>query len=165
MYIDVNGKTGYRLLQGTSGKTYGNLKLFTPEERAAALADGIQEHVAPPPAPASPDALERKRKRHIIGYAMSRVNEDLIGDAEEGEDKLLFTLLEILQAIRGTAVSLINKGLMVPADFTPAVKNLADQVALYQDIRQAAKTAIANQDDVATAQAAIDAIIPPGDQP
>ena len=66
MYIDINGKTGYRLLKGTSGKTYGNLKLFTQEERDAALADGIQEYVAPPPAPDSPDALERKRKK-IIG--------------------------------------------------------------------------------------------------
>lgn len=49
MYKDVNNKTGYRMLVGTSGKTYANAKLLTPDERTAMLADGITEIVPPTP--------------------------------------------------------------------------------------------------------------------
>lgn len=161
MYIDVNGKIGYRELVGTSGNTYGNMKLLTTEEKAAAFTDGIQDYVPPAPTPDSPEVIERRRKQRIIGYAMSRINEDLLGDSEDGEDQLMFTLLKMMSAIRGTAESLIAKGVMAPADFNNSIKNLADQVDLYQQVRQAAKDAITNDDTPETAEAAVDAIIPP----
>lgn len=46
MYIDINGKRGYRMLEGNT-KTYGNAKLLTPEEKTEMLADGITEYVEP----------------------------------------------------------------------------------------------------------------------
>lgn len=165
MYQDINGKIGYRELEGTSGNTYGNMKLLTPQEKTDALADGISEYTPPAPAPDSPEVIERRRKSNIRRYALGRIEEDLIGDLEDGESQLALQLLKILVAIRGTALSLIQKGVMNPADFQPSIKDLADQTELYINIRQAAMDAITNDDDVATAQAAVDAIIPPSTQP
>jgi len=161
MYIDTRGKTGFRSLLGTSGKTYGNLKLLTPAELAEALADGIEVQPPSPPEPPSPEMVERRRKAVIRENAWSRINRDLLGTLEEGDNTLVLMLLKILQANRGMAVSLIQKGLMTPADFQPAVKDLSDQTALYMDIRQAAVDAIQNGDTAEEFLAVIDAIIPP----
>ena len=161
MYIDVNGKRGYRQLMGTSGKTYGNVKLFSQAEKDAMLADGITVYTPPPPQPESPEAIERKRKRAIRGYAYSAIDGDLLGEPEEGDNPLLLIIMKLLVANRAMAISLINKGLMVPTDFQPGVKDLSDQTQIYLDVRQAAIDAIANSDSVETAVAAIDLLIPP----
>ncbi len=65
MYKDVNGKTGFRGLTGVSGKTYGNLKLFSSDELVEALNDGITEVIPTPEAPVNLDKLKEKRKKTI----------------------------------------------------------------------------------------------------
>lgn len=65
MYKDVNGKTGYTILKGISGKTYGNLKLLTSEERLEALDDGIAEYTRPakPKVVLTPEQEQERQER------------------------------------------------------------------------------------------------------
>ena len=65
MYKDVNNKTGYRMLVGTSGKTYANARLLTTDERTAMLADGITEVVPPSVEQQTLDQAKEHRKRAL----------------------------------------------------------------------------------------------------
>lgn len=73
MYIDVNGKRGTRGLVGESGTTYGNLALFSAEELAAALADGIVEVQPAPPPVRTLEQLKHRHKGNIQGWFNEQV--------------------------------------------------------------------------------------------
>lgn len=81
MYRDINGKTGMKGLQGASGKTYGNMKLYSAEEKAAIFADGITEVVPtakPVSTPAEELAKAKERKlRYIEGAYVYMINSDV----------------------------------------------------------------------------------------
>jgi hypothetical protein len=126
MYRDSNGKTGYKMLIGTSGMTYGNLKNLPSDELASALADGISEYIAPPrPEPTDAQVLAQQTAA-IKGQAESDIND-------------ILTLDERIQAL-ADAVDLLDgknngrpddpgKEVSLKADLD-AIKAIRDQAAL-----------------------------------
>lgn len=106
---------------------------------------------------ATPEEIRRKSIRYIAG---TRVREVILGH-EQGDDALVFKLIDLMQAIVGLAMDLRTKGVMANPDFNQDLRDLFLDLQTYQDVRQAARDAIQNGDTVAQAQAAIDAIIPP----
>jgi len=68
MYRDINGKTGMKGLRGASGKTYGNMKLYSSQEKAAILADGITEVVPTVKPPPTPEEALAKTKENKLRY-------------------------------------------------------------------------------------------------
>ncbi len=72
MYQDINNKTGHKNMQGTAF-LYGNLKLLTADELAAALGDGIAEIADPVKPPKTDDALRSQRYNENNSVAISYV--------------------------------------------------------------------------------------------
>ena len=157
MYIDVNGKVGYKSLVGTSGITYGNTKLFIQAERDAMLADGITEYVAPPEPAPSPEKLERDRVRSIKGIAQSRILEHTNFAADEPLDEVSALRLLIGQLLD----ALDAKNALKKADLIDLLAALDGTTAAALQVRQVANDAITNGVDVETAGQMIDSIIPP----
>lgn len=61
MWKDINGKTGYKNMQGVNF-LYGNLKLLNTFELSSALGDGISIWVKPVPTPDSPEVILKRMK-------------------------------------------------------------------------------------------------------
>jgi len=160
MYKDVNGKKGYRALQGHSGKVYGNFKLFSPYELSVAMADGItQIPDAPAPGP-SQKQLEDRRKRAIRAEAQNRIVEHLFGSAQPGERDELLVTIEILDALTSLAVDLVQAGVLTAPQINNKLKTLRDKAVDMRQARQAAAQAIQNGDSVEDFLTALNAIIP-----
>ncbi len=121
MYRDVNGKTGYRQLQGNSGKTYGNMKLLTAAERQEAFDDGITELPPPPPAPEeSLDDLKVRWKRLINEW------KQVMFDAGVTFNGVIFQSdQEARENINGVVTNL-NAGMPLPPDFTFRAEDNSD---------------------------------------
>lgn len=70
-YIDVNGRRGYTMMEGSSGSTYGDLRLLTNLELAMALDDGITKikpKVNTPVPPTLHQLREGKKTEVRSGY-------------------------------------------------------------------------------------------------
>jgi len=77
MYQDINGKTAFTNLLGTSGKTYNHVKLLNADERLAMLADGINEFVKPARPEPTPEQKEANAKVEAIKSAKAYRDLDL----------------------------------------------------------------------------------------
>ena len=157
MWRDINGKTGVSGLQGTSGKTYGNLKLFTPQELSDALGDDIEEiPYTPPPAP-TPTQLERLRRMQIRGLARSRIEQQVVGTADDPNyESILQTMVTTIEV----AELLISKGVATIDDFSNASKQLRDDVQLVRQAVTAMRSAVQAGDSLEDFITVIDGIIP-----
>lgn len=113
LYRDVNGKTGWSNMKGASGKTYGNIKLFTAAELADALNDGITALPPPPPPPAETlDELKLRWRRLINEW------KQVMFDAGVTFNGVVFQSdAEARENINGLVTN-INAGMPLPPGFT-----------------------------------------------
>jgi len=160
MYQDVNGKKGYRALQGHSGKVYGNMRLLSQAEISEALADGIVDIPDPQPPAPEPEALERRRRRRIRAETQNRVIHHLFGDANDGEMREALTVIEIIDALTGLAVDLVQAGVLTQPQINQRLVDLRAKAVDMRQARQAAADAISGGTPVDTFIEILDGIIP-----
>ncbi len=159
-FQDYTGRTGTRMMKGVSGITYGNMLLLTAEEKAAAALDGVVAFTRPPKPAPTQEYLEARRKRAIRSIAMDRVSYTILGDLDEGEDRLTTTLVDIVMAVATLSQDLIAKGLVNNSDYSTRVKEIRQSAVQMRNAKIAAVNAITNGDTVDTFITALDLIIP-----
>ena len=161
MYQDINGKTALTNLIGASGKTYNHVKHLNTDERAAMLADGISEYIAPAKPAPTPEQLERKRKRGIRAATLERLKYSVLGDLEDGDERVASTLLDLLFVTVTLSQDLVNKGLISGSEYSPSVLALRQHANLMRSAKQGAREAITNGDSLELLEAALDLILTP----
>lgn len=161
MWADINGKTGITGLHGLSGKTYYNVKLLEPSELTAMLADGIAEYTPPAKPVPTPEQLETVRKRQIRSATLERVKYSVLGELDDGEERLASTLIDLILAVATMSQDLVTKGLITGAEYGTRVQEIRQTAVAMRNARQAAQDAIINGDDLSTFNTALDLIITP----
>lgn len=105
--------------------------------------------------------IEAERRASIRQLALFRVGAAIVGDFDEGEERLTKTVVDITLSIVDIAVALINKGVMPPSDFSQRLRDLNTTATAMGAARDATRDAIVNGDDIETFRTTPDAIIPP----
>ena len=166
MYIDVNGKTGYRQMVGTSGKTYGNLKLLSPTELADAKLDGIADYIAPVPAAPTLDQLKNNRKNYIRGEYNHVVNDEInfLGTDWNGGHESAMNLDSAVRLAEQKSLANVDlwdyynvKHTMTVADAKTVVEAVADAFLVLYEQKQGFMVDIDN----ATNESEVNAVVWP----
>lgn len=145
MYIDINGKTGFRMLKGTSGKTYGNAQLMTAGEITAMTTDGIAAYTKPV---ITPDAgkvaakVEAQRINGIKGEAQRQIFNRMTGtdNAAEAVVKELNSLMDgILLLEAAVDISILSVGEQAGIQ---ALKDMASDVKAIRAMSNTAESGV-----------------------
>lgn len=127
-YRDNNGKTGYKMMVGASGKTYGDLRLLSHLERAMALDDGIDVWTKPAPAGPTPEQVKARAAQAIVNEAEAAVNNIMT------VDERISALAEALDLLEAK----VNGVVLTEAEIAQEASLRADRLAIDQ-IRGKAK--------------------------